>query len=79
VLAFANEQGDWVAFAHSDAVLDRVDVGRALRSAEQLWSGWRVVFRGDALPKGAEISAWAVDAKEAKLYRLKTRERILNP
>jgi hypothetical protein len=79
VLAFANEKGDWVAFAHSDAVLQRPDVARTLRSAEQLWSGWRVVFRGDALPKGAEISAWAVDAKEAKLYRLKTTERILNP
>ena len=79
VLAFANEQGDWVAFAHSDAVLDRPDIARMLQSAEQLWSGWRVVFRGDALPKGAEISAWAVDAKEAKLYRLKTKQRILNP
>lgn len=79
VLAFANEQGDWIAFAHSDAVLDRPDVVRTLRSAEQMWSGWRVVFRGDALPKGAEISAWAVDSKEAKLYRLKTKERLLNP
>jgi hypothetical protein len=79
VLAFANEQGEWVAFAHSDAVLERPDVARTLQSAEQLWSGWRVVFRGDALPKGAEISAWAVDAKEAKLYRLKTKEPMLNP
>ncbi|MFN2621448.1 MAG: hypothetical protein ABR611_01270 [Chthoniobacterales bacterium] len=79
VLAFANEHGDWVAFAHSDAVLERPDVARTLGSVEQLWSGWRVVFGGDVLPKGAEISAWAVDAKEAKLYRLKTKERILNP
>lgn len=79
VLAFANEQGDWVAFAHSDAILERPDVARTLGSAEQLWSGWRVVFRGDAVPKGAELSAWAVDAKEAKLYRLKTSQRILNP
>jgi hypothetical protein len=79
VLAFANEHGDWIAFAHSDAVLERPDVARVLRSSEQLWSGWRVVFRGDALPKGAEISAWAVDAKEAKLYRLKTNGPILNP
>jgi hypothetical protein len=79
LLAFANEKGDWVAFAHSNAVFDRPDIARTLRSADQLWSGWRVVFRGDALPTGAEISAWAVDAKEAKLYRLKTKERILNP
>jgi len=79
VLAFANEKGDWIAFAHSDAVLERPDVVRVLRSDAQLWSGWRVIFRGDALPKGAEISAWAVDAKEAKLYRLKTEAPILNP
>jgi hypothetical protein len=79
VLAFANAQGDWVAFAHSDAVLERPDIVRALGSAEQLWSGWRVVFPGNALPKGAEISAWAVDAKDAKLYRLKTKGPILNP
>jgi hypothetical protein len=30
------------------------------------------------LPFGAEISAWAVDAKDAKLYRLQARERLFN-
>ncbi len=78
VLAYADEHGNWIAFALSDAVLNRPDVVKALRNTEQLWSGWRVVIGRDALPRGAEISAWAVDAKDAKLYRLKTTEKIFN-
>ena len=77
VLAYANERGEWIAFALSDAVLSRPDVAQLLGS-NQLWSGWRTEFAAAALPKGAEISAWAVDAKETKLYRLKTRERLFN-
>jgi hypothetical protein len=79
LLAYANGNGDWIAFALSDAVVSRPDVTQTLRSAEQLWSGWRTVFLRNLVPKGAEISAWAVDAKEAKLYRLKTTARLLNP
>lgn len=65
-------------FALSNAVIDRPDVARTLRSSEQLWSGWRAAFPRDAAPAAAEISAWAVDAKDAKLYRLQARERIFN-
>lgn len=71
VLAYADEQGEWIVFALSNAVLSRPDVVKALRSREQLWSGWRVVFSRETVPPGAKISAWAVDAKDAKLYRLK--------
>jgi hypothetical protein len=78
LLAYANERGDWIAFALSDAVIDRPDVAGTLRSPEQLWSGWRAVFARDALPQRAEISAWAVDAKDAKLYRLQAKERLFN-
>lgn len=79
ILAYANEKGEWIAFAISDAVLSRPDVARALGSADQLWSGWRARFAADALPKGAEISAWAINAREPKLYRLKTTAPILTP
>jgi hypothetical protein len=79
VLAYADECGDWIAFAHSDAVIGRPDVAGTLRSREQIWSGWRTVFSRGAIPAGAEISAWAVDAKEPKLYRLKTTGRVSNP
>ena len=78
LLAYANARGEWTAFALSDAVIDRLDVAKTLRSSEQLWSGWRAVFLQDAVPAGAEISAWAVDAKDAKLYRLQARERMFN-
>ena len=70
LLAYANQEGNWIAFALSDAVLDRPDVVQVLGSADQLWSGWRVIFSDETFPKGAKISAWAVDAKESKLYRL---------
>jgi hypothetical protein len=78
LLAYANERGEWIAFALSDAVLERPDVVTTLGLRDQLWSGWRAIFAPDAAPAGAEISAWAVDAKEPKLYRLKTQERIFN-
>jgi hypothetical protein len=78
LLAYADERGEWIAFALSDAVIERPDVVTALGRGNQLWSGWRAVFAPDAAPAGAEISAWAVDAKGPKLYRLKTRERIFN-
>jgi hypothetical protein len=79
LLAYADARGEWIAFALSDGVMDRPDVARTLRCGEQLWSGWRAAFARNALPPGVEISAWAVDAKDAKLYRLKTQGRLLNP
>jgi len=78
VLAYAGEQGDWIVFALSNAVVSRPDVVEALKSGEQLWSGWHAGFSRDAVPQGAKISAWAVDAKEAKLYRLRTIEPLFN-
>lgn len=71
VLAYADERGQWIIFALSNAISPRLDVINALRSGEQLWSGWHATFSREAVPKGAKISAWAVDAKDAKLYRLK--------
>jgi hypothetical protein len=71
VLAYADPGGEWIVFALSDAVVTRADVAETLGTGEQLWSGWRVRFSRDAVPAGAKISAWAVDAKGAKLYRLK--------
>jgi len=79
LLAYADARGEWTAFALSEAVVDRPDVANTLRSSEQLWSGWRAVFPQDAVPAGAEISAWAVDAKDAKLYRLQAAQRLFNP
>jgi hypothetical protein len=71
ILAYANERGEWIAFGLSDAVLKRPDVAQSLRDPEQLWTGWRTTLPRSLVPKGAKLSAWAVDAKDAKLYRLK--------
>ena len=71
VLAYGNEKGEWTAFALSNSVESRPDVVLRLNNTEQQWSGWRAFFPRSAVPSGAQISAWAVDAKEAKLYRLK--------
>lgn len=79
LLAYANERGEWIAFALSNAVLNRPDVARVLQSSEQIWCGWQVMFSVNSLPRHAEISAWALDAKDAKLYRLKAQERMLTP
>jgi hypothetical protein len=76
VLAYAAKPGEWIVFALSDVVLTRPDVVETLGDREQLWSGWRVEFSRKAVPAGAKISAWAVDAKGAKLYRLKEAGNI---
>jgi hypothetical protein len=78
VLAYADERGEWLAFALSDGILDRPDVARIMRSSELLWTGWRAEFPRSAAPPGAQISAWALDAKDAKLYRLKSERPMRN-
>jgi hypothetical protein len=78
VLAYLDERGEWVAFALSNATLNRPDVARSLQNPEQLWTGWSAIFPRDAVPKGAKLSAWAVDAKDAKLYRLKESNSLSN-
>jgi hypothetical protein len=74
VLAYADDRGEWIAFALSDAFENRPDVVRVLGKREYLWSGWHASFPAEAVPPGKKISAWALDAKEARLYRLKSNE-----
>ena len=70
ILAYEREDHEWIVFAISSSIEMRPDVARLHQHPDWLWSGWRVVFRADAVPKGANISAWALDAKQAKVYRL---------
>jgi hypothetical protein len=74
VLAYADDRGEWIAFALSDAVENRPDVVRVLGKRQYLWTGWHASFSADAAPPGRKISAWALDAREARLYRLKSNE-----
>ena len=71
LLAYQTPEGEWVAFAMSDAVVRRRDIKKMFRNKDQLWSGWTATFRRDAVPAGAPISAWAVDIDGPRLYRLK--------
>jgi len=72
ILAYEDHLGEWIAVAASSAVVARGDVAREVHNVAQLWSGWQAEFSTAGLPKGARISAWGLDAKEAKLYRLKS-------
>jgi hypothetical protein len=74
VLAYADDRGEWIAFALSDAFENRPDVVRVLGKQQYLWTGWHASFPAGAVPPGKKISAWALDAKEARLYRLKSNE-----
>ncbi len=74
VLAYADDRGEWIAFAMSDAIESRPDVVRVLGKQQYLWSGWHASFSAEGMPRGKQISAWALDAKEARLYRLKSNE-----
>jgi hypothetical protein len=74
VLAYADDRGEWIAFALSDAFENRPDVVRVLGKRQYLWSGWHASFPAEAVPPGKKISAWALDAREARLYRLKSNE-----
>ena len=74
LLAYADDRGEWIAFALSDAIENRPDVVRVTGERLYLWSGWHASFSTAALPPGKKISAWAVDAKDAKIYRLKPAE-----
>jgi hypothetical protein len=55
-----------IAFAVGDTLEPRYDIVKRFRADDLLWSGWRA----HGVASDAKISAWAVDAEEAKVYRL---------
>jgi hypothetical protein len=62
---------DWVLCAISDSFEMRPEIVKRFKSMDQLWSGWSATFPRSAFPAGAQLSFWALDADEPKLYRLK--------
>lgn len=60
----------WTLFAVSNTFEMRADVVKRLRTMEQLWSGWTATFPKSAVPAGAKLSFWAVDADQPRLYQL---------
>lgn len=70
---------EWIACAISDSFAMRPDVVKRFRSMDQLWAGWTATFSQSAIPAGAQISFWAVNADEAKLYRLEDNSSRRSP
>jgi hypothetical protein len=62
---------DWILFALSNSFEMRPDMVKRFRTIEQLWSGWTATFPKSAVPPGAKLSYWGVDADVPRLYRLK--------
>jgi hypothetical protein len=74
VLAYETAEQPPVIFAMSDNVAKRPEVARLLGTRRQLWTGWFATFPRDAVPAGASISAWGVDADGPTLYRLQQNQ-----
>jgi len=61
----------WTLCAISDSFAMRPEIVKRLGSMEQLWTGWSATLPRSAFPPGAQLSFWAVDADEPRLYQLK--------
>jgi hypothetical protein len=70
---------EWVACAISDSLAMRPEIVKRFRSMDQLWAGWTATFSRSAIPPGAQLSFWAVNADEAKLYRLEDKSSHPTP
>ena len=64
-----------VLFALSSSVELRWHLARHLaRPNDNLWAGWKVAFPRAAVPLGATLAFWAVDAEEPRLYRIEEKK-----
>ena len=70
VLTYEYPERNWVFFAMSNGIAARPDIAARLRNRDQFWSGWEATFPRSAFPRGARISAWAIDCEHAAIYRL---------
>lgn len=76
LLAYENATHQSVAFAIADTLEPRYDIVKRFRENDLLWSGWRANPGADAMARDARISAWVLDADEAKVVRLRDREGV---
>jgi hypothetical protein len=71
-IAYQNASNqEWIVGAISDSFALRFEIAKRLGTMEQLWSGWSATFPASAIPPGAKVSFWAIDADEPRLYQLK--------
>jgi hypothetical protein len=70
---------EWIACGISDSFEMRPEVVKRFRSMDQLWAGWTATVPRSAIPAGAQLSFWAVNADEPQLYRLENKFSRLSP
>jgi hypothetical protein len=61
--------------ALSNSVEMRWDIARVGWPNDYLWAGWRATFPRNAVPAGAKLTFWSIDADEPRLYRLEEKLR----
>jgi hypothetical protein len=77
VLAFLNPAEQWIALTMAGERLERPDINlmpgdRSLKNV-----GWRASIPASVLPPQArELSAWAIDARTGKSYKLDGSQNI---
>jgi hypothetical protein len=70
VISYELPGAEPVLFAISDSVEMRWDIAKPSWPNDYLWAGWSATFPRTAIPAGAKLAFWAVDADEPRLYRL---------
>lgn len=78
VIAYETPGAEPIVFAMSDSIEMRWDIARHSWPNDYLWAGWRAKFRRSAIPAGAKLSFWAVDADGPALYRLSDESPLLS-
>lgn len=70
VIAYETADAEPIVFSISDSIEMRWDIARRSWPNDYLWAGWTAKFPRSAIPAGAKLSFWAVDADEPRLYQL---------
>jgi hypothetical protein len=70
VISYELSGAEPILFAISDSVEMRWDIAKPSWPNDYLWAGWSATFPRKAVPPGAKLAFWAVDADEPRLYRL---------
>lgn len=71
VIAYELPGAEPILFAISDAIVMRWEIARRFPRHDYLWAGWSAEFPKSAVPPGAKLSFWAVDADGPKLHQLR--------
>lgn len=69
VISYEMPGAEPILLATSKSVEMRWDIARTSWPNDYLWAGWSATFPQEAVPQGAKLAFWAVDADEPRLFR----------